>query len=80
MTTPHQQQVLDELTELGSKHPTVRSLTDRLEERFHRSERWTDGEVRSLLERLEADGHVEQYRDEDQRVRYCVAGQVPPAA
>ncbi len=77
MLTEHQQDVLDQLVELGAKHPTVRSLTDQLESRKYRSERWSDGEVRGLLERLEADGKVEQYRDELERVRYCVKGQVP---
>jgi Fe2+ or Zn2+ uptake regulation protein len=77
MTTPHQKQVLDELVALGEKHPTVRSLTDRLETRYHRAERWSDDEVRGVLERLEADGVVAQYRDELERVRYCVAGEVP---
>lgn len=77
MTTPHQQQILDELVELGTKHPTVRSLTDRLETRYHRAERWTDAEVRGVLERLEADGQVSQYRDELERVRYCIKGDEP---
>lgn len=75
--TPHQQAVYEELVGLGSVHPTVRSLTDRLETRFHRAERWTDDEVRGLLERLEAEGLIEQYRDEGDRVRYCVVGQAP---
>jgi hypothetical protein len=68
--TPHQQQVYSELVDLGVKHPTVRSLTDRLETRFNRAERWTDAETRGVLERLEADGHVVSYRDEGGRVRY----------
>ena len=70
---PHQLQVHNELVALGDTHPTVRSLTDRLETRFHRAERWTDDEVRGVLERLEADGHVVQFRDEGGRVRYRLA-------
>jgi hypothetical protein len=80
LTTEHQQKVLDELVNLGAKHPTVRSLTDRLESRRFRAERWSDAEVRGVLERLEADGYVTQYRDEVDRVRYCVKGAEPPLA
>lgn len=76
--TEHQRKVYEELVNLGSKHPTVRSLADRLESRRFRSERWSDDEVRGLLERLEAEGLVSQYADEGNRQRYCVKGQEPP--
>jgi hypothetical protein len=70
--TDKQQTILDELEVLGKVgiFPTVRSLSDRLEGREHRSERWTGGEVRGLLERLEEKGEVEQFEgDGAQRYR-----------
>lgn len=75
----HQRKVYEELVNLGTNHPTVRSLTDRLESRRFRKERWSDAEVRGVLERLEADGLVVQYRDELERVRYAVKGTEPHA-
>lgn len=67
--TPHQQQVLVELKNLNV-HPTVRSLTDHLETRIHRSERWSDDEVRGVLERLVDGGYVSRYEGDGGEVRY----------
>jgi Fe2+ or Zn2+ uptake regulation protein len=67
--SPHQQQVLDGLKGLDH-HPTVRSLADHLESRFHRSERWSDSEVRGVLERLVDDGYVARYEGSKGEVRY----------
>lgn len=70
MLTPKQQQVLTEVANMDH-HPTVRSLADHMESRYHRSERWSDDEVRGLLERLVADGYLAKYHDTDNRaVRY----------
>jgi Fe2+ or Zn2+ uptake regulation protein len=69
--TPKQTVVLEELEVLSKVgiNPTVRSLADRLETRAHRSDRFTDDEVRGLLERLEEQGQVEQFED-DGKQRY----------
>lgn len=74
--TAKQSKVLDELMALskGHVHPTVRSLADRLQTKAHRSERFSDAEVRGLLERLEAAGHVEQFLGETGEQRYRPAG------
>lgn len=80
MTTEKQQVILDEMRKLGEQriNPTVRSLADRLETRRHRSERFSDDEVRGLLERLEEAGHVHQFEDDDGEQRYELVE--PPAA
>jgi DNA-binding MarR family transcriptional regulator len=68
--TPKEQQVLVELRNLDH-HPTVRSLADHMETRIHRSERWSDDEIRGQLERLVAKGYVAKYEDtENKAVRY----------
>lgn len=77
--TSKQQTVYRELLILGDNHPTVRSLADRLEERKHRSERWTDHEVRGLLTRLEAQGHVGRYKGGRGEVRWQTLGSHPVA-
>lgn len=69
-TTDKQQVILDALIAFNEEgtHPTVRALADKLESDESRSERFSDDEVRGLLERLEADGKVKQYAAEgDQR-------------
>lgn len=71
--TPKQAQVLDTLKKLGHD-PTVRSLADLMETRYHRAERWSDDEVRGLLDRLAADGHVSSYRGEKDEVRWKAVG------
>jgi predicted transcriptional regulator len=68
--TPKQTQVYLELRDLADQHPTVRSLADRLEQRYHRTERWSDPEVRGLLERLVVAGHVARYKGQRGEVRY----------
>lgn len=55
-------------------HPTVRSLADRLETRRYKSERWSDDEVRGLLERLYDQGLVAKYTADDSAVRYKPVG------
>ena len=57
--TPKQQQVYNALRDLDGPL-TVRSLADQLETQYHRAERWSDDEIRGLLERLERKGYVEQ--------------------
>lgn len=73
--TPKQAQILSALHELGDKHPTVRSLSDHMETRYHRSERWSDNEVRGLLERLIDDGLAAKYQGEKNEVRYKVTSE-----
>lgn len=76
MPTEKQQVILDEMKhleqEVGVK-PTVRSLADRLESRKHEAERFSDDEVRGLLERLEESGHVRQIEGEGGEQRYELA-------
>jgi predicted transcriptional regulator len=69
MLSPKQQQVLVELKNLDH-HPTVRSLADHMETRIHGSERWSDDEIRGLLERLVDSGHLARYEGERGEVRY----------
>jgi len=69
MLTPKQDQVLVELRLLDHA-PTVRSLADHMETRFHRTERWSDHEIRGLLERLVEGGYASKYRDGKGAVRY----------
>ncbi len=73
--TRKQQVVIEELGELGvaGVDPTVRSLADRLEKRAHRSDRFSDDEVRGLLERLEERGEVVQYSGAKGEQRYRLA-------
>lgn len=73
--TEKQQQVYDALAELGDKHPTVRSLADHMETRYHRAERFSDNEVHGLLARLEADGHVAKYDGPKGERRWMTTGQ-----
>lgn len=70
--TDKQQEIFDVLVELNTEgvSPTVRSLADRLETKKHRSERFSDAEVRGLLERIEEKGLVKQ--EEGDPVRYRV--------
>ena len=68
--TPKQTQVYTELLQLEDQHPTVRSLADRLEQRYHRSERWSDSEVRGLLDRLQDAGYVARYKGDKGEVRW----------
>jgi DNA-binding MarR family transcriptional regulator len=72
--TGKQALIYSTLINMGDRHPTVRSLADRLEERQHRSERWTDNEVRGLLTRLEADGRVARYSGPKGEVRWQALG------
>lgn len=74
--TEKQQVVYDELVALAEDghEPTVRSLADRLETRQHRSGRFSDDEVRGLLERLQKDGYVDQFEGEKGEQRYRPAG------
>jgi Fe2+ or Zn2+ uptake regulation protein len=66
--TAKQQAIVEELEALDV-HPTVRSLADRLETRSHRSNRFSDDEVRGLLERLEEKGLVVQEAGDPVRYR-----------
>lgn len=72
--TANQEAVLEALREMYDEgrgvEPTARSLTDKLETRHYRTKRWNDGQVRSLLTRLEKGGHVNRIRDEKNRVRF----------
>lgn len=77
--TPKQAQILSVLRELGDKHPTVRSLSDHMETRYHRSERWSDNEVRGLAERLIDEGLVAKYRGDKNEVRYKATSEEPNA-
>lgn len=74
--TPKQQAVLEELEALAKAgvYPSVRSLADRLEKRAHRSDRFSDDEVRGLLERLEEKGLVAQEDMGSGPMRYRPAG------
>lgn len=80
MLSPKEQKAVDALTEYHAAHtvwPTVRALADHMETRFHRAERFSDDEVRGDLERAQAKGALDQFRDEGDRVRYCLKGQAP---
>lgn len=77
--TPKQTQVLAELYNLGDHNPTVRSLADHMETRYHRTERWSDHEIRGLLERLIAIGYVAKYRGDKNEVRYQPTDKRPDA-
>lgn len=70
--TTKQMQVLDELRQLAANghYPTVRSLADHMETRFHRSERWTDNEIRGLLDRLKVSEHVASFKGDAGEVRW----------
>lgn len=65
--TEKQQYIYEALKKLNEQgiEPTVRSLTDRIEERFYGDERWTDDEVRGLLVRIAEKGKAEQYDEPD---------------
>lgn len=77
MAVLRQQQVLNELANLGSTHPTVHVLARRLKRGYQRVGRRFEDEVRRMLDRLEVRGYVSQYRDEGDRMRYCVRGREP---
>jgi hypothetical protein len=55
---------------LKDPHPTVRSLADFMEKRKHRSERFSDDEIRGLLETLIDKGYGGKYRNKFDQVRY----------
>lgn len=61
--TKKQRVVYDALKELNDEgvQPTVRSLADRMETRTHESERFSDGEIRSMLDRLKDQNAVAQH-------------------
>jgi Fe2+ or Zn2+ uptake regulation protein len=69
--TPKQQKVMEVLE--NHPNPTVRSAADILQKRAHRSERFSDDEVRGLLERLEEKGLVVQEAGEKGEQRYRLA-------
>lgn len=79
--TEKQRIVHEELVELANQgiEPTVRSLTDRLESKRHRSARFSDGSVRSILTRLERDGHAERLRGARNEVRFRPTRKSTPA-
>lgn len=71
MATDKQTHLLEALKALDH-HPTVRSLTDHMETKKYKSERFTDDEVRGLLERMVDQGLVSRYAGEHGEVRYQV--------